>query len=385
MKRLAPCLLLLPFLLAACGEAKKPAFQMPPRPVTVATVAQENVPIYLDEIGTCTSPEVVSILPQVTGKIVAAHFADGDTVKKGQLLFSIDARPYEAAVDQAQATLVQDQAKLQLAADQLKRSNELLNGNFISQQDIDNLKTTAATAGAQIKADEAALANAKLNLEYCSIVSPIDGRLGKRLVDAGNVVAANSGSPLVVVQQVDVLYIDFTVAETDLPSVRDYFAKGTLGIEVGLTDKPDFHRSGDLHFLDSAVQTGAGTVQLRGTIRNEDGALWPGQFVTVRLILQTLKDALLVPGQALQISQMGPFVFVVKPDSTVDLRLVQPGQRQGDRMVVASGLQPGETVVVTGQLALAPGGKIVVVDPNAQAKPPAAPPAADAAKKTPAS
>jgi multidrug efflux system membrane fusion protein len=301
-------------------------------------------------------------------------------VQKDQLLFSIDPRPYEATLAQADAALAQDQSKLQLAADQLKRSKELVDGNFISRQDIDNLQTTVNTTQAQIAADQAQIANAKLNLEYCSIVSPIAGRLGKRLVDAGNIVTANSGSALVVVQQVDVLYVDFTVAETDLPTVRDYFAKGKLRIEVGLTEDPSFHRSGELHFVDSTVSSGAGTVQLRGTVRNEDLQLWPGQFVTVRLVLDTLKDALLVPAQALQISQQGPFIFVVKADSTVELRPVKAGQRQGDRMVIASGLQPGETVVVAGQLALAPGGKIVVVDPNAPKAAPAQAPAADSPK-----
>jgi len=370
-------------LLAGCGKAAHPAFVMPPRAVTAATVAQEDVPVYIDEIGTCISTNVASIVPQVTGKITEVLFTEGADVKKGDPLITIDPRPYEAALAQAEATLVQDQAKLQLSADQLKRSQQLATGNFISQQDLDTLKTSVSTGDALLKADEAAVVNAKLNVEYCHIVAPIDGRLGKKLVDLGNVVSANSTSPLVVIEQIDPLYVDFTVAEPDFPEVRRFFAAGPLKVVVSLPDHPEVTREGSLSFVDNTVTPSAGTVQLRATLPNTDRVFWPGQFVNVRLVLQTLKGALLVPTQAIQLSQQGPFVFVVKDDSTAALRPIKPGQRQGDRTVITDGLAPGEKVVVTGQLFLAPGGKVAVVDPAAASGTPGTPGAAPAAGKDP--
>ena len=382
---LAP-LLALPLLLAACGGKPAGGFQMPPRPVTVAPAVQQDVPVYLDEIGTCTSPEVVSIVPQVTGKITEVFFKEGADVKKGDPLFTIDPRPYLAALEQAQAALLQDQAKLQLAKSQLDRSAKLVQGDYISPQDLDTLKTNASTAAALVQADQAAVDNAKLNVEYCHIVSPIDGRLGKRLVDVGNVVSANIGvassasgtstassGALVNIQKVDRLYIDFTVAETDFPDVKGYFDKGPLSLVVTLPGRKDLSRKGALSFLDNTVQSGAGTVQLRGELANDDRAFWPGQFVNVRLVLQTLSGAILVPAQALQISQQGPFVFVVKADSTAELRPVEVGQRQGGLVVLAKGVAPGEKIVVTGQLALAPGGKVAATDYKAPDAAPAQP------------
>jgi len=376
--------LLAAVLLLCAGCAKKggaPGFVMPPRAVTAATVAQEDVPVYLDEIGTCVSTNVAAIVPQVTGKITEVLFTEGTDVKKGDPLFTIDPRPYEAALAQAEATLVQDQAKLRLSADQYKRSQQLASGNFISQQDLDTLQTSVSTGDALLKADEAAVVNAQLNVEYCHIVAPIDGRLGKRLVDIGNVVAANSTASMVVIEQVDPLYVDFTVAEPDLPEVRQHFAAGPLKVGVSLPDQPEVTREGTLSLIDNTVASATGTVQLRATLPNADRTFWPGQFVNVRLVLQTLKGALLVPTQALQLSQQGPFVFVVKDNSTADLRPIKPGQRQGDLTVVTEGLAAGEKVVVTGQLFLAPGGKVAVVDPAAASASGAAPAAAKDSSK----
>ena len=361
MKRL---LLFLPLLLAglaACGGPQPGGFTMPPRPVAVTVVVQRDVPVYLDEIGTCVSPEAVSIIPQVTGKIIEARFKEGSNVRKGELLFNIDPRPYQAALGSVEAALLQDQAKLGLAKIQLDRSQALVEGNFISKQDMDALKTGVVAAEAQATADRAAIATAQLNLEYCSIVAPIDGRLGKCLVDPGNVVAANQSAPLVTLARIDRLYVDFAVAETDFPDVRNAVGVAPavpLPMVVGLPDHPDIVRNGELSFVDNAVQIGSGTVQLRGGLDNRDGAFWPGQFVTVRLILKTIPGALLVPSRAVQISQQGPFVFVLKEDQTVELRPVKAGQRQGALSVIDAGLKPGERIVVTGQLALAPGAKV---------------------------
>ncbi len=354
-------------LLTACGKsADQPKNAAPPpRLVTTAQVIARDSPLYVDEIGTCAAQESVSIQAQVTGQITERHFADGADVKKGDLLFTIDPRPYQAALDQAKGALDQARARLKLDQINLQRAQDLQAKKVIAPQDFDTAKTTVTTDEAQIESAQAALAAAQVNLDYCSIRSPLDGRTGLRLVDVGNVVSANAGSSvLLTIQKLDPIYTDFTVAENDLAQVRKYQPKGNLKVETSLPDGQAPPRLGDLYFLDTTVQAGAGTLKARGITANPDHLLLPGAFVHVRLILDTLKDARLVPNQALQISQRGPFVFVVKPDGTLDQRTVKPGQRQGDLVVVSEGLQPGESVVTSGQLALAPGMKV-----NAQPDP----------------
>src|SRR2546422_2747832 len=326
-------------------EAK--AAQPPVRPVLVAKVITKDVPLYLDEIGTCAAYETVQIQAQVSGQIIARHFQDGADVKKGDLLFTIDPRPYQAALEQAQAQAALDQVNL-------KRQAELRARNVTSPQDFD-------TAQANARKSEAAAAAAQVNVDFCYIKSPINGRAGLRLVDVGNIVSGNTGSGavLLTIQGLDPIYTDFTVAETDLALVRKYLGGPNVKVQTYSPDDKIPPRLGDLYFIDTAVQPGSGTVKARGVTPNPDHAFWPSEFVRVRFILDTIKDARLVPSQAVQISQNGPFIFVLKPDNTVDLRPVKPGQRQdGDLMVVESGIEPGETVVVTGQLALAPGTKV---------------------------
>jgi multidrug efflux system membrane fusion protein len=318
--------------------------QPPARPVTVAKAVTKDVPIYLDEIGTCAAYETVQVQAQVSGKIIERQFQDGSDVKKGDPLFTIDPRPYQAALDQAKAQAALDQVTL-------KRQEDLRARKVISPQDYD-----IAVANAQ--KSQAAAEAAQVNLDYCYIKSPINGRVGLRNVDVGNLVGPST-PPLVTIQGLDPIYTDFTVAENDLPLVRKYLGGPNVKVQTYLADGSITPRMGDLYFIDNAVQPGSGTVKARGVTPNPDRALWPSEFVRVRFILDTLKDATLVPSQAVQVSQSGPFVFVVKPDNTVDLRPVKPGQRQdGDFVVIESGVKAGETVVVTGQLALSPGVKI---------------------------
>src|SRR6266704_352472 len=324
------------------SEAK--AAQPPVRPVLVAKVVTKDVPVYLDEIGTCAAYETVQVQAQVNGVIITRNFQDGSDVKKGDLLFTIDPRPFQAALDQAKAQAVLDQVTL-------KRQEDLRAKKVVAQQDYD-----IAVANAQ--KSQAAAEAAQVNRDYCYIKSPINGRVGLRNVDVGNLVGPSS-PPLVTIQGLDPIYTDFTVAENDLPLVRKYLGGSNVKVETYLADGSITPRTGDLYFIDNAVQPGSGTVRARGVTPNPDRALWPSEFVRVRFILDTLKDAMLVPSQAVQVSQSGPFVFVVKSDNTVDLRPVTPGQRQdGDLTVIESGVKAGETVVVTGQLALSPGAKI---------------------------
>ena len=318
--------------------------QVPARPVTVAKVVTKDVPVYLDEIGTCAAYETVQVQAQVSGQILTRDFQDGADVKKGDLLFTIDPRPFQATLDQAKAQAALDQVTL-------KRQEDLRARKVISPQDYD-----IAVANAQ--KSQAAAEAAQVNLDYCYIKSPINGRVGLRNVDVGNLVGPST-SPLVTIQGLDPIYTDFTVAENDLPLVRKYLGGSDVKVETYLPDGSITPRTGDLYFIDTAAQPGSGTVKVRGVTPNPDRALWPSEFVRVRFILDMLKNAALVPSQAVQVSQNGPFVFVVKPDNTVDLRPVKPGQRQeGELTVIENGVKPDETVVVTGQLALAPGAKV---------------------------
>src|SRR5438477_1366901 len=320
------------------------AAQPPGRPVTAAKAITKDVPIYLDEIGTCAAYETVQVQAQVSGKIIERLFQDGSDVKKEDPLFTIDPRPYQAALDQAKAQAALDQVTL-------KRQEDLRARKVIAQQDYD-------TAVANAQKSQAAAEAAQVNLDYCYIKSPINGRVGLRNVDVGNLVGPST-PPLVTIQGLDPIYTDFTVAENDLPLVRQYLGGPNVKVQTYSPDEKIAPRVGDLYFIDNAVQPGSGTVKARGVTPNPDHAFWPSEFVRVRFILDTIKDARLVPSQAVQISQSGPFIFVMKSDNTVDLRPVKPGQRQdGDLMVVESGVEPGETVVVTGQLALAPGSKV---------------------------
>ncbi|HEX8924543.1 MAG TPA: efflux RND transporter periplasmic adaptor subunit [Terriglobales bacterium] len=363
---LAAALLILGVAGCSTGQAKAAAPPAMPAPlVTVVNATAHDVPTYLDEIGKNTAFESVTVTPQVGGRIVERRFKDGDNLRKGQLLFVVDPRPFKAQVDAAQATLAQNKAALALARIEFKRDEEIVNTRAISREDYDTKKNAVDVAQAQVEAAQAALETAKLNLEYCYVRSPIDGRAGARLVDVGNVVQANA-TQLLSIQHLDPIYANFTITERDLPEVQKQMSQGTLKAQVWLpTDQPNTARSGKIEFLDNAVQNATGTVNLRATIPNADRHFWPGQFVNVKLVLGIRKGTVLIPNEATQISQKGPFIYVVKSDDTAELRPVVLGQRQGNDVVIASGLQPGERVVVTGQLTVRPGGKVRIGEKQA--------------------
>jgi membrane fusion protein, multidrug efflux system len=360
---------ILGLLLTACAKKDPPPFERPPSPVTVAAAVSEDVPLYLDEVGHTVAREIVSVQPEVSGKITEIHFMDGADLKKGDLLFTIDPRPFEAQLNAAQANLAQSKAALDFAKIQFGRVQDLVESKAIARQDYDTRKNAVDVGEAQVKQNEAALDSARLNLDYTSIRSPIDGRAGHRLVDNGNVVTANT-TTLLTIERMDPIYADFTVTESDFSEVQRNEAKRTLRVEVRLPDdqKPEI---GQLTFLDNSVQGSSGTVMLRATVPNPARHLWPGQFVNVRLVLATLPKAVLVPAAAPQDSAKGSFVYVVKQDSTAELRPVKLGQRQGELVVVEQGLQPGERVVMNGQLGVMPGAKVRVVT-DAPAAAPAA-------------
>jgi multidrug efflux system membrane fusion protein len=367
--RLGLVLLSAGFMLG-CGKKNEATFERPPAPVTVAAAITQNVPVYIDAVGKIVAREVVSIQPQVSGRITQIHFADGADVKVGQLLFTIDPRPYQAQLNQAEANLAQAEAALSLAKINFSRVENISDPRAVSRQDYDTKKSAVDNADALVKQNRAAVENSRLNLEYSTIRSPINGRAGQRAVDVGNVVAANSGS-LLVIQRLDPVYADFTVTENELTAVQRNMAKRSLHVEVRLPDENGDAREGQLTFLDNAVQEGTGTVKLRATLPNSDRRFWPGRFAKIRLIIDSQLDAVLVPAEAPQLSAKGSFVYVVKNDASAELRTVKLGQRQGELVVVADGLKPNEKVVVKGQLGVTPGGKVRVAAEPAQ-KPPAA-------------
>jgi multidrug efflux system membrane fusion protein len=336
-------LVILVLLLRGFVGKEKATKAPPPRNVLTAKVIQKDVPLYLDEVGTLAAYESVQIQAQVSGQITERHFKDGADVKKGDLLFTIDPRPYEAALASAKADSALNQSTL-------GRQEVLRAKNVTTGQDMD-------TARANWQKAEAAVAAAQVNLDHCYIKSPIDGRAGLRNVDMGNVVGPGT-SPLLTIQGLDPIYTDFSVAEPDVPLVRKYLGGENVKVETDAEDDNIDPRTGSLYFIETAVQSGSGTVKARASTPNPDHALWPGQFVHARLILDILKEAKLVPSSAVQIGQNGPFVFVVKPDSTLELRQVKPGQAQGDLVVINDGVAKDETVVTSGQLQLAPKMKV---------------------------
>jgi multidrug efflux system membrane fusion protein len=413
LSALALCALSALVLLSGCdrggGQAQAAAMpQRPPAAVTVAVAQTRDVPIYIDQIGRCVAKESVTIQPQVDGRLMTAHFVEGAMVNKGDLLFEIDPRPFQADLDRANAQLRTYQENRRLASTEWDRVSKLEGTNAMSQTDIDLKRNALAVAEAQVKVGEAAAETSKLNLEYCTIKSPLTGRIGARLVDPGNIVK-NNDTKLVMIQQMDPIYADFTVPENDFGTVRKYIYEGRLArptfasapgdgeastnpLKV-LVDVPANSatvlaalgvplqqssaaqpitpatqpgkagaREGVLTFLDNTVKDASGTIRLRATLPNADQYFWPGQFVNVRVILTNKPGAVLVPAAAIQIGQQGQFLYVVKGDSTAEIRPVVPGQRQGDLIVIEQGVNPGEQVIVTGQMMVAPGAKVAITN-----------------------
>ncbi|MBU0570873.1 MAG: efflux RND transporter periplasmic adaptor subunit [Candidatus Omnitrophica bacterium] len=359
--RVVIALLVLIFLLKGC-------FNHPPkevarsRHVQTSPVIQKDVPIYIDSFGTLRSLYSADIVAQVTGKIEAYHFDEGKEVAKEDPLFTIDPRPYKADLDKSKAALAEDHAELRLKVDTLERNRGLIAKDLISQQDFEKYQTAVAAAEAKVEFDKAEIETAEINLGYCYIVSPIDGLTGKRLVDPGNIVTANSGPVLVNVKTIDPLYIDFTISERDLPRVRKAMSNEELRVEIRPAGDDDGPYNGELKLVDNAVDDLTGTVSLRATISNKSRKLWSGQFVKVKLILYTEKNAVLVPSKAVRIGQKGPYLFVVSEDDKADLRLIDIGQQEGDYVIAKKGAKVGESAVVAGQLGLSPG-MLVQEDP----------------------
>ncbi len=339
------------------GAAAQPAAV----PVSVAAVEQRTMPVRLAAIGNVDPFNTVAVKARVDGQIVAVNFREGQAVRKDEVLFRLDSRPFEAALHQAEANLARDRANRDHADMQERRYEELLRKNFVSKDAYAQYRTNAETAAASLKASEAAVETARLNLQYCTIRSPIDGYVGRIMLQLGNMVKANDTNPLVVINQVRPVYVTFAVPEQRLAEIRRYMARGPL--EVVVTTPDARHApldTGRLVFIDNAVDPSTGTIKLRAQFDNRDLALWPGQFVNVSLKLYDQADALVVPSLALQTGPQGEFVYVLRPDATAEVRKVTIARTEGDLAVVAEGLAKGEKVITRGQLRLAPGVKVIV-------------------------
>jgi multidrug efflux system membrane fusion protein len=338
-------------------QAAKP--QLPAAPVTVATVAEQNMPVQINAIGNVEAIATVSIKPQISGELVQVHFNEGDFVKKGQLLFTIDRAPFEAALRQAEATHAKDQAQAENAKIDAERYQGLGRQGVVSKQQVDAAQATYNALNAAVAADKAMIETARINLQYTSIFSPINGRTGNVGAKAGNLVKANDVPILVTINQIEPIYVSFSIPEQQLAEVKKYSAAKTLRVEAS-TQGTGQHFEGKLSFIDNAVDLTTGTIKLKATFDNRQRALWPGQFVDVNMVLRNQPNALVIPNSALQTGQNGTYVYIVNSDMTAQAQPVKVGWTVGDTSVITSGLQAGQRVVTDGQLRVIPGAKVEI-------------------------
>jgi multidrug efflux system membrane fusion protein len=354
-------------LLAGGCSGKKKTGPPPGAPVTVAQAVATNVPVRIDPppVGHVTPVSTVTVHSQIGGLISAVHFKEGSEVKSNELLFTIDPRPTQAALDQARANLERDAGQLEYQKVNYARDQKLFAAKIISQDQLDTDKASLDAAIGTTSADRAAITNAMLNLEFCEIRAPFDGVTGSLLFHEGNVVKAPD-DVLLTINMIHPIYVEFAVPEQYLPEIKKQMQDATLKVSVTFENMTAPPPQGDLTFVDNSVDETTGTILLKATFPNEDGALWPGQFVQVALTLSELTDAVVVPSQAVQVGQNGQFIYVVKTDptntaaQTVELRTVKTGITFNNETVIENGLQAGETVVTDGQLRLAPKMKVTV-------------------------
>jgi membrane fusion protein, multidrug efflux system len=341
-----------------CASKAAPPPAPPPVPVTAAAVVEKNVPVQVRAIGSVEAYSNVAVKTQVTGELTGVYFKEGDDVKKGQLLFTLDKRGLEATLKQAEASLVRDKAQAANARTQAKRYEALFGAGVVSKEQFDQIQSTAEALDAAVAADQAAVENAKVQLIYCTIYSPINGHAGTLMIHQGNMIKANDTPFLVSLNQVEPIYVTFMVPEQYLAEIKRYSAKGKLAVQAVIPNEARGPAVGKLSFIDNTVDTATGTIRLKGEFVNADRRLWPGQFVDVILTLADQPNAIVIPSQAVQNGQQGPFVFVVKPDMTVEARPVTVNRSSDGQAVIGKGLAQGEQIVTDGQLRLIPGSKV---------------------------
>jgi membrane fusion protein, multidrug efflux system len=363
VQRLRALILTILILAAGWGCSSDSNEKATPRkavPVVVGSVIRKSVPVRLSAMGNVQPSATVSIRSLVGGKIVAVHFREGQDVRKGDLLFTIDPRPFEQAVKQAEADIAKDTAQARNSRVQADRYKSLIEKQLIAQEQYDQVRTNAESLEATLLADRAALENARIQLGHCSVRSPIDGRTGNILVHPGNVIKDGDTLTLVVVNQINPVYVAFSLPEKDLLEIRKYMIKEKLTVEARIPNDVKPPEEGVLSFIDNAIDNSTGTIQLKGTFLNKAQRLWPGQFVNVILTLAIQPDAVVVPTKAIQTGQQGQYVFVVRHDLTVESRAIVVDRAVNEESIVGRGLNPGETVVIDGQVQLVPGTKVEI-------------------------
>lgn len=351
-------------LLVALGCSNKDAVQAAKpqsagAPVRVATVASRTMPVELQAIGNVEAISTVTIKAQISGQLIKVHFKEGDFVKKGQLLFTIDRAPFAAALRQAEGTLAKDEAQALNSKLDSERYAGLGNQGVVSRQQVDAAASAANAMAASVAADKAAVETARINLEYTTIYSPINGRTGNIGVKEGNLVKANDVPILVTINQIEPIYVSFAIPEQQLAELKQYSSAKTLKVDAAPQGSSQ-HFQGRLTFIDNSVDLTTGTIKLKATFDNAAHVLWPGQFVDVNLTLKSQPNSIVIPTAALQTSQSGTFVYVVSQDLTAKQQQVKIGWNIGEETVIASGLQPGQIVVTDGQLRLTPGAKVEI-------------------------
>lgn len=363
-------------VVAACGGGETTSAAVGPRggarggqqgpvPVTVTTVARKTVPIQISAVGSAEAYSTVQVHAQITGQLESVNFKEGDDVRAGQVLFTLDKRPLQAALAQAQANLARDQAQAANARTQAQRYADLLSRGIATKEQVEQNTTNAAALDATVAADQAAIDNAKVQLQYATIASPISGRTGVLQVHAGNLVRAGDTTPLVTINQLTPIYVEFGIPESMLDDFKRYTAAGTLQVKASPPNATTPPATGKISFIDNQVDQTTGQVKIKGTFPNTDRQLWPGEFLNVVVTLTSQTDAVVVPSMAVQTGQQGQYVFVVKPDQTVELRTITVARTAGSDSVVKTGLTPGETVVTDGQLNLITGSRITVKNGSA--------------------
>jgi membrane fusion protein, multidrug efflux system len=347
--------------IAGCSKGEAPGpMARPPSPVLVAKAVARTVPNQLHEIGNVEAFATVNIKSRVEGELIAIHFHEGDFVAKGQLLFSLDSRPFAAALQLARANLAKDQAQLVNAETDEKRYSLLLEASVGSRQQYDQAHAAAAALRATVLADQAEIETARLNLEYSQIRSFLNGRTGNFQSHIGDMIKADADTPMVTITQVQPIYVTFSVPEGELPAVRMNLEAHQLEVDAAIPNSPQTSEHGMLAFIDNTVDKTTGTILLKGLFQNENRRLWPGEFVNVTLTLNQIRNAVLIPSQAVQTGQNGSFVFVIDNQMQAHLRPIVTGAQIGGDTVIEHGVEPGDTVVTDGQILLAPGARVKI-------------------------
>ena len=353
-------LLAVALMLPACSHAPSAMGQQRPAvPVLVAKAERTTIPEELHAIGTVQAYSTVAVKAQTGGEVVGVHFHEGQEVSKGQLLFTLDPRPFQAALDQARANLARSMAQDAMAEADAKRWDTMYKVHAASSQQYDQAHANAAALTASVAADKAAVQTAELNLQYARITSPIDGRAGNLNLNVGNIVKANADTPMVVLNQIKPIYVQFALPERDLPDIRRHLeVNNSLAVVANPPNLANQQSIGTLSFIDNSVDTTTGTIQFKGLFPNFDERLWPGQFVDVTLTLEQRPNTVVVPAQAVQSGQTGTYVFIVERNLTVQIQPVKAGVTLEGKTVIEHGLQGQETVVTDGQMLLVPGAAV---------------------------